>query len=263
MKKNRLVAWMGILVISFILIGCGKKKDVSDNSYEEIKKQGVIKIGTEGTYSPYSYHNEKDKLVGYDVDVARAVAKKLGIKAEFVESPWDSMLSAFDAGKSDVVFNQVGITKERKVKYDYTKPYTVSHSVLIVKKENQDIKDFEDLKGKTSAQTLTSNYGTLAEKYGATLVGTDGFSKSIELVIEGRADATLNDDVTFLDYKKQKPDAPIKIVAESSEETKTAAIVKKGDKDLVKAIDQALIDLKSEGKLKEISKKYFGKDISE
>lgn len=262
MKKRYLL--LGILSILLVFTGCKKEETASSQTdYEKIQKSGVLKIGTEGTYSPYSYHDASDQLVGYDVDIAKAVADKLGLKAEFVEAPWDSMLAAFDAGKSDVVFNQVGITDERKEKYIYSTPYTVAHAVIVVNENNQDIKSFEDLKGKSSAQTLTSNYATLAEKYGASLVSTDGFSKSVELVIENRADATLNDDVTFLDYMKQKPDAPIKIAATDSQGTETAAIAKKGNDELIKAIDKALSELKKEGKIKEISEKYFGKDISE
>ncbi len=273
MKKKSLLQGLAVLAVTIGLAACssGNSSDKSSDSstpseqtlYQKIKKSGVIKIGTEGTYSPYSYHNDQDKLVGYDVEIAKAVAKKLGVKAEFVEAPWDSMLAAFDAGKSDVVFNQVGITDERKEKYSFSDPYTVSHAVLITNEDNKDIKSFEDLKGKNSAQSLTSNYATIAESYGATIVSTDGFSKSVELVISNRADATLNDDVTFYDYKKQKPDAPIKIVATSDEASQNAALVKKGNDDLVDAINKALKELKDEGKIKEISEKYFDKDISE
>lgn len=262
MKKKYII--LGVLTLLLVFTGCKKEeKTSSQTDYEKIKESGVLKIGTEGTYSPYSYHDSNDELVGYDVDIAKAVADKLGLKAKFVEAPWDSMLAAFDAGKSDIVFNQVGITDERKEKYIYSTPYTVAHAVVVVNESNEDIKSFEDLKGKSSAQTLTSNYATLAENYGASLVSTDGFSKSVELVIENRADATINDDVTFLDYKKQKPDAPIKIAATDSEGTETAAIAKKGNDDLIEEVNKALSELKSEGKIKEISEKYFDKDISE
>ena len=214
-------------------------------------ENGVLKIATEGTYSPYSYHDKNDALTGYDVEVAREVAKKLNLKVEFVEAPWDAMLAAFDAGKADIVFNQVSITDERKKKYDYTAPYTVAYAALVTHKDNNEIKSFEDLKGKKSAHSATSNWAGIAQKYGAQIVTVDGFSKGVELIISRRADATINDSVT------------LKIAASGSEPIYSAAIVKKGNEELVNDVNRALSELKSEGKLKEISVKYFGKDISE
>jgi len=151
-------------------------------------ENGVLKIATEGTYSPYSYHDKNDALTGYDVEVAREVAKKLNLKEEFVEAPWDAMLAAFDAGKADIVFNQVSITDERKKKYDYTVPYTVAYAALVTHKDNNEIKSFEDLKGKKSAHSATSNWAGIAQKYGAQIVTVDGFSKGVELIISRRAE---------------------------------------------------------------------------
>nr|WP_315049183.1 amino acid ABC transporter substrate-binding protein [uncultured Campylobacter sp.] len=226
-------------------------------------KNGVLTVATEGTYSPYSFHDEKGELTGYDIDVAKAVAKKLNLKIAFVEAPWDAMFAAFDAGKADVVFNQVSITDERKKKYDYSVPYTVPYAVIVTHKDNDDIKSFADLKGKRSAHSATSNWAQVAEQNGAQIVVVDGFSKGVELIATGRADATINDNVTFLDYIKQRPNAPIKIAFTGSDPTPTAALVKKGNEELVAAINKALNELRAEGKLKEISIKYFGKDISE
>lgn len=161
----------------------------------------MIKFGTEGTYAPYTYHDASGKLVGFDVDVGRAVAEKLGVKAEFVEGRWDGLIAGVDAKRYDAVINQVGVTKERQVKYDFTKPYIDAKSVLIVRGDNTRIKSFNDLKGHKSAQSLTSNYSKLATSYGAEIVPTDGFNQSLELVLSGRAEATLNDNLSFLDFK--------------------------------------------------------------
>ena len=140
-------------------------------------REGTLKVATEGTFSPFSYYNDKNELVGYDVDVARAVAEKLGLKIEFLTAPWDAMLAAFDAGKADAVFNQVSITDERKKKYEYSVPYTVVYGAIIVHKDNNDIKSFEDLKGKKNADSATSNWAQVAKKYGAQNVTVDSFAK--------------------------------------------------------------------------------------
>ncbi|MDB1749317.1 amino acid ABC transporter substrate-binding protein [Enterococcus avium] len=256
MKKSIIVVASLLVFGAVFLAGCQSKGD------GEASSEKVLRVGTEGTYSPFSFRDDNDKLTGYDVDVVKAVAKKINYKVKFVEAPWDSMLAAFDANKSDVIFNQVSITPERKEKYLFSTPYSVSHPALIVNKDNNEIKDFADLKGKTSAQSLTSNYAQMAEDLGAEISSVDGFSKAVELVGDNRADATLNDDVTYYDYLNQKPDAPIKIVKTSDEATEVAAMFHKDDKELTEKVDKAIKELEADGTLTKLSEKYFKKDIS-
>ena len=235
----------------------------TDGSLQAVVDAGVLKIGTEGTYAPYSYHDEDGNLVGFDVEIAELVAEKLGVQPEFVETKWDAMIAGLDAKRFDIIANQVGITDERKEKYDFSEPYTYIHGALIVEKNNEDIQKFEDISGKKSAQTLTSNWGKTAEEDGAELVGGDGFEQSIELVESGRADATINSEVALYDYLKQKPDASIKVVALSDDPSIVGIPVRKGETSLYDAINQAIIELKDEGKLTELSEKYFGADITQ
>lgn len=227
-----------------------------------IKSAGVFKVGTEGTYAPFTYHDESGKLVGFDVEIAEAIAAKLGVKADFVEGKWDGLIAGLDAKRYDTVINEVGITDARKQKYDFSEPYIASKAVLIVRSDDASIKDFADLKGKKSAQSLTSNFGKLAEKSGAELVGTDGFDQSIQLVLTRRADATINDSLSFLDFKKHKPDAPVKIVAQQSDADYSGVIIRKQEPELLAAINKALADIKADGTYKKISDKYFGQDVS-
>lgn len=225
-------------------------------------KEGTLVIATEGTYSPYSFYDEKNNLTGFDVDIARALAKELGLKAEFLTAPWDAMLAAFDAGKADIAMNQVSITQERKKKYNFSEPYTVAYAALVVRADNEEIKSFADLKGKKSVHSATSNWADMARNYGAEVVTADGFSKGVELIIARRADATINDNITFFDYMKQRPNAPLKIAAQGNEPIYSAVLLKKDD-ELTAQINSALKSLKQKGVLKEISLKYFGKDITE
>jgi len=227
-----------------------------------IKSAGVLKVGTEGTYAPFTYHDDSGKLVGFDVEIAQAIAAKLGVKAEFVEGKWDGLIAGLDAKRYDTVINEVGITDARKQKYDFSEPYIASKAVLIVRSDDDSIKAFADLKGKKSAQSLTSNFGKLAEKSGAELVGTDGFDQSIQLVLTRRADATINDSLSFLDFKKHKPDAPVKIVAQESDADYSGAIIRKQEPELLEAVNKALADIKADGTYKTISDKYFGQDVS-
>lgn len=229
---------------------------------DAIKTAGIIRIGTEGTYAPFTYHDAGNELVGFDVEIGRAIAKQLGVKAEFLEGKWDGLIAGLDAGRYDAVINQVGITEARKAKYDFSDPYIASKAVLIVRDDNTTIKGFADLKGKKAAQSLTSNFGKLAETNGASLVGTDGFDQSIQLVLNGRADATVNDSLSFLDFKKHKPDAKVKIVATEDNADYSGVIVRKGNPKLVEAINKALTDIKADGTYAAISTKYFGADVS-
>ena len=225
-------------------------------------KEGVLTIATEGTYAPFSYYDDKNELKGYDVDIAREVAKKLNLKIEFLTAPWDAMLAAFDAGKADAVFNQVSVTDERKKKYDYAQPYTVVHGAIITHKDNDDIKSFEDLKGKKNADSATSNWAKVAASYGAQNVTVDSFSKSMELLVSKRVDTVVRDNIVFYDFIKQRPGAPVKIAAEGSDTDYTAPIVQKGNTELADQISKAIEELKNEGKLAEISIRYFSKDVS-
>ena len=225
-------------------------------------KEGVLTIATEGTYAPFSYYDDKNELKGYDVDIAREVAKKLNLKIEFLTAPWDAMLTAFDAGKADAVFNQVSVTDERKKKYDYAQPYTVVHGAIITHKDNDDIKSFDDLKGKKNADSATSNWAKVAASYGAQNVTVDSFSKSMELLVSKRVDTVVRDNIVFYDFIKQRPGAPVKIAAEGSDTDYTAPIVQKGNTELADQISKAIEELKNEGKLAEISIRYFGKDVS-
>ena len=231
-------------------------------TYEQIKENGYITFATEGTYAPYSYHDENDDLVGFDVEVAEAIADKLGVEARFTETQWDGIIAGLDAEKYDAIANQVSITEERQQKYLFSDPYTYAYGAVVVNGDNTDINSFEDLDGKDVALTVTSNWAEVAESYGGTIVSTSGFSESIQLVIQGRADATVNDNVTFLDFKANQPDANVKIVATSEEATESAILIRQDDSDLQAAINEALKELREDGTLSSISEKYFGEDIT-
>lgn len=238
-------------------------KKASGDLLTSIQDKGVITVGTEGTYSPYTYHDESGKLVGYDVEVAEAVGEKLGVKVEFVETEWDSIISGLDAGRFDIIVNQVTITDERKEKYDFSTPYTYIYGVLLTSKDNKDIKGFDDIKGLKSANSLTSNWHEIAESHGAEIVGVDGFQQSVELIASGRADVTVNDNVAYYDYLKQQPDANLRLVTLTEDSQESAIMVTKGNDKLVAEIDKALAELAEEGVLTELSNKYFGSDVSQ
>lgn len=232
-----------------------------------IIEKGEIVVATEGMWAPWTFHDENDQLVGFDVEIARAVAEKLGVKATFVECEWDAIFAGLDAKRYDIAANGVEITQARSEKYDFSEPYGYIRTALIVKGDNDTIASFEDLKGKKTANSMASTYMDLAESYGAEAVGVDTLDQTIEMVLSGRVDATLNAEVSFYDYLRVHPDANIKVVALTKEASHVAMPIRKSSDaeatdTLREAIDKALTELHESGALSEISIKYFGKDIT-
>ena len=239
--------------------------DSADDLLAQIQQRGEIVFGTEGTWSPWTYHDENDQLVGFDIEVAQKVAEKLGVKATFVEGEWDGLLAGVDGGRYDSMANGVEITEERAQKYDFSDPYCYIRTAIIVKSDDDSINSFEDLNGKTTANTISSTYATLAESYGAKTTGVDDLNQTIELLLNGRVDATLNAEVTYFDYLKEHPDANIKIAALTDDASQVAFPLRKGDETatLREAMNQAIQELRDDGTIAEISKKYFGTDLSQ
>lgn len=230
----------------------------------EVQDAGELVVGTEGTYRPFTFHEGgSGDLTGYDVDVITAVAEKLGVDVTFRETQWDAIFAGLESGRFDVIANQVSINEERKEVYDFSEPYTISPGVLIVAESNTDITDFDDLEGKTTAQSLTSNWYAVAEEAGADVEAVEGWAQAAELLRQGRVDATVNDELTFLDYQKTEGETGLKVVAETGDASQNAFAFRKGSDDLIAAVDAALQELREDGTLAELSEKYFGADVSQ
>ncbi|MDM7830993.1 amino acid ABC transporter substrate-binding protein [Cellulomonas edaphi] len=235
----------------------------ADTSLADVKKAGVLVVATEGTYRPFSFHEGgSGDLTGFDVDIARAVGEKLGVDVKFEETQWDAIFAGLDAGRFDMIANQVTLTPERIAKYTFSTPYTVSTGVLVVRSDNTSISSFDDLKGKTSAQSLTSVWSDLAKEHGATVEAVEGWAQAVALVEQKRVDATINDKLTYLDYTTTENASGIKTVAETDDTSQSAFPFAKGSDSLVGAVNDALAELSADGTLAEISTKYFGEDVT-
>ena len=266
MKKRIMGLLMAFtLANSMLLAGCSSKANDAGDHLERIQKSGKIIIAMEGQWAPWTYHDESGDLVGYDTEVGKAIAEKLGVQAEFVEGEWDGLFTGLDGGRYDVIINGVEITEERTKKYDFATPYAYIKTALVVSNDNTDIKSFDDLNGKKTSNSLGSTYADMALDKGADVQNVDTLSETIDMVTSGRVDATLNAEVSFYDYLTEHPDAPINIVALTDEASEVAIPLVKGEDNasLKAAIDKAVDELSKDGTLTELSNKYFGSDISQ
>ena len=272
--KNAKIITAVALILSLCLCGlagcAGGKTDPAETAAPDadllakIEAAGVITIAMEGTWAPWTYHDEADTLVGYDVEVGRNIAEKLGVEAQFIEGEWDGLLAGLEAGRYDIMINGVDVTPEREKKYDFSTPYAYNRTAVIVRGDDDSIHTMEDLNGKQTANTISSTYAEVAEKYGATVTGVDDLNQTMELLLAGRIDATLNAEVTFYDYLKAHPDADVKIAAIDPDETSVAIPMRKGEETagLLAAVNDALAQMRADGTLTALSEKYFGTDIS-
>ncbi|MBD2104478.1 transporter substrate-binding domain-containing protein [Leptolyngbya sp. FACHB-261] len=223
----------------------------------------ALTVGTEATYPPFSFRDlQSGEIVGYDVDVAREVAKRLGREIEFVPTPWKSMLASLDAKRFDFVANQVSVSPERAQQYAFSEPYTVSGIVVLVNNDNpKNIQGVADIKGKTVGTTQGSNYAEAAEKAGANLKYYQGIAQVLTDLQQNRIDAALNDRFYALTELK-KTNYKVKAVGEPFDETQSAFAFQKDNVQLRDDVNRVLSEIKQDGTLTKISEKWFGEDVS-
>lgn len=248
--RRTLLALAAALLAAVSLTGCGGGADAN-----------TLRVGTEGTYSPFSYQGPDGNLTGYDVEVVQAVGAKLGRQVEFVQTPWDAIFAGLEAERFDLVANQVTITDERRGKYDLSEPYTVSEGVIVTRADETAITSLADLRGRTTAQSATSNWAEVAREAGANVEAVEGFVQAVQLLKDGRVDATVNDTLAVAEYQKARGDAGVKIAGTTGDTSEQAFAARK-DSGLIADVNRALGELRADGTLARISDKYFGSDVS-
>ena len=262
MRKNILT--LGLAAILTGVLATGTVAYAADDELSQIQESGLLKVGVEGTYPPYTYHDEDGELTGFDVEVAKAIADKLGVEADFTESAWDSLLAGIDSGRLDTVINAVSITDERSEKYDFAGPYFYITQQIVVSKDNDDIVDMDSLNGKKMANTATTAYLDILEDAGASLVQINTADEAVALISSGRADFTTFNSVVFNEYLQQHPDANLKVAFVIPNVVDEYGVpVKKGETALYDAIQSAIDELKKDGTLSQLSMDYFDTDFTQ
>lgn len=237
----------------------GESRDV----LKEIRDRGTVLIAMEGAWQPWTYHDEQGNLTGFDVEIGNLVAEGLGVKAEFKETAWDGILAGVDSGRFDMACNGVGYTEERAKAYSFSTPYVYTEMVLVVREDNTEIQALEDLKGKKTANSPNSTYATRAENAGAEVVYVDTLGETMEMLLQGRVDATLNAKESVDSYLAEHPEAKIKVVGSMAGEP-VAIPMQKGEntKALVEEVNRILEAAREDGRLAALSEKYFGRDLT-
>ncbi|OON62549.1 cystine ABC transporter substrate-binding protein [Massilia sp. KIM] len=231
----------------------------------QAKARGTLRIAMEGTYPPFNFKDPKTgQLAGYDVDVARLVAGKLGLKPEFVTTEWAAILAGLAAGKYDVIVSQVGITPKREQAFDFSAPYTYSSPQLIVRKnERATYASLDDLKGRK----LGVGQGSVFEQQAKAVPGIEVKSypaapENLQDLAFGRIDAALNDSL-MVAYLLKNSQLPIKAGPRVGAVERMGVAMRKGNPQFKAAVDKIINDARADGSLRQLSVKWFGTDASQ
>ncbi len=238
------------------------------NLLDQVKKSGKLKVGLMGTYPPYNFINDKHEVDGFDADIAKAVAKELGVAAEFVPTEWAGMIEGLQKSKFDAVISQMTITEDRKKALDFSQPYIVNTVNVIVKEDNQTITKLEDLKGHKVGVGLGTNDEQYLREVALPKVGKFEIATYNDVITSlmdlntGRIDATIN-NLFALKPLVDKNHFKIKAVGDPLKQDEAGIAVRKNNPEFLKAIDDALAKIKTDGTYKEIFKKWFGVEPKE
>ncbi|BDH55798.1 ABC transporter substrate-binding protein/permease [Tsukamurella sp. PLM1] len=244
---------LGVVVIAMLLVA----GPVPAHADPVLPVSGVLRVGTEGVYQVYSYHDESGKLVGYDVEMIEAIAQKIGLRVEFVETPWDSMFAALESNRFDLVANQVTASPERAAKYDVSEPYLQTGGSILVREGDDSVKSLADIRGRTAAQSITSSWSGVAEKAGARIEPVNSFTDAANVLAQGRVDVVVNDTGVVRNYLAVTPGAKVKIAAETPDKAQSVFAARKGS-GLMPEINRGLAEIRADGTAERISQKYFG-----
>lgn len=237
----------------------------AETELDKVKAAGKLVVGVEGTYPPFTYHDDNGELTGLDIELGKALADKLGVEVEFQEAAWDSLLIGIDTERFDTVINSVSITDERAEKYDFSDPYYYEARHVVVRADDDSIHGPEDLNGKKIATNTTNAFIPWYEEQGVEVIGVDTSGEAIDLLLSGRVDFVGLNVPVLNAYLQEHLDAADKVkeafVIPNSEDV-IAIPVRKGEPEFLDAINAALAELREEGALKEISEKYLGGDYT-
>ncbi|AOH56275.1 cysteine ABC transporter substrate-binding protein [Peribacillus muralis] len=274
-KKYSYLTLILLTAFTLILTACGQKDETASEKEEsgadllqQIKDRGTLKVGLMGTYQPYNFLNDKKEMDGFDADISKELAKRLGVDVEFVSQEFSGMVAGLQTKKFDAVISQMTITDDRKKQMDFTEPYITNNVKVIVQEKNNNVKSVEDFKGKNIGVGLGTNDETylrtelLPEVGDFTIKTYDDVITSLKDLNSGRIDATIN-NMYALKPVVEKNGFKIKAVGEPVKSDQAGIAIRKGNESLLKELNKHLADMKEDGTYKEIFVKWFGEEPQE
>jgi polar amino acid transport system substrate-binding protein len=263
LTTRRFLTTAGVLIAGLLLAACGKKEpEPTSTASAPAPAAKVYVVGTDAAYSPFESQNDKGEIVGFDIEVVQAAAKKAGFEVKFVNTPWEGIFNALNQGDRDLLVSAITITPERKQSMDFSEPYFDAHQLIAVK-ESSKVAKFDDLKKlKVGVQT-----GTTGDEVVTKLLGKDSTAvkrfESTPLALKelesGGVDAVVADNGVVIHYVANNKDAKFKTVSDTSFVPEQYGVaVKKGNADLLAKINKGLADIKADGSFDQIYAKYFG-----
>ena len=266
MKKT--TKWKTLVLLSLsgiVLAACGQKT-TGDTSLKDVEEKKELVVATSGTLYPSSYYNDDHELIGYDVDIAKEVANRLGVDISFKEYNVDGQVSSLTKGETDFAANDFGLEGDRADKFNLSDPLKYSFDSMIVREsDDSGIASLEDLKGKKTAGEPNTSYMRLAESYGAKLVTYDNATNDQYLtdVANGRTDVILNDYYLQKSSVEALPDVPVKILEDVYfNPNETGFLFVKDHQALLDKVNSILAEMKEDGTIEEISQTYFQANVS-
>jgi polar amino acid transport system substrate-binding protein len=258
--KKVMIVLLTVALTASLFVGCGKKEDKL-NSLDSVKKSGKLLIGLEDSYPPMEFRNSKNDLVGFDIELGNEIAKKLGVKAEYVTTDFNGIILALNASKFDTILSGMSITDKRKEAIDFSTPYVTGGQIIAVKSGDTSINSIDDLKDKIVGCQLGSIGDTTASatKGLKEVKKYDKIAEALQELSSGRVNAVIMDAQVGGYYTTQKS-GEYKILNKLVSEEPMGMGFKKGDNELKDATDKAILELKNDGTLTKLSIKWFGFD---
>ncbi|MBO0470553.1 amino acid ABC transporter substrate-binding protein [Enterococcus sp. DIV0242_7C1] len=271
MKKKRLFTIMTIAILFILMIsGCGRKKTDVDQ-WSRINHEKRVIVGLDDSFVPMGFQNKAGKIIGFDVDLARAVFDQYGIEVDFQPIDWSMKENELQNQTIDLIWNGYSKSAEREEKVLFSDEYMKNEQVVVSLKKNQ-INSFADMEGKIlGAQNGSSGYHSFEEQpkilkdkvKDQTAILYDGFNEAFMDLKSGRIDGLLIDRV-YANYYLSHEDnlADYSIISGDYESEAFAVGLRKSDQILAKKINTAFEELKKSGELAKISTKWFGEDVT-
>ena len=254
----------GTLLVGLVLTACGKQAPPAPTSAAPAVAPAakVYVVGTDAAYAPFESQNEKGEIVGFDVEVVKAAAKKAGIEVKFLNTPWEGIFNSVAQGDRDLLISAITITPERRQTLDFSEPYFDAQQLIAVK-NNSRIAKFEHLKLlKVGVQNGTTGDEVVAKLQGKDSPNIKRFESTPLALKElegGGVDAVVADNGVIVHYVNNNPDSKFKTLSDSSFASEQYGIaVKKGNTELLTLINKGLADIRADGSYDQIYAKYFG-----